>query len=111
MATFHGCLDLVRVPKELFNNLQNDFFDLQSKLQTAQKFERQAETMTPRPNWPQIRGGPFVGYPTAQQAAEICEENRELAQRNLDLEAECAAVTVALVEVITSIELVTLFYS
>lgn len=84
----------------MFNALQDELFATQSLLQKAQKFERQAQTMTPRPNWPQIRGGPFIGFPTAQQAAEIVDENKALAQRNLDLEAECAAVAVALAEVL-----------
>jgi len=81
--------------------LQNDFYDLESKLQAAQKFERQVESMTPRPNWAQIRGGPFFDIPTAQQATEICAVNRELEQRNLDLQAECTAAAAALVEVMT----------
>lgn len=84
--------------KELFNNLQNDFYGLEAKLRAAQKFERHAETMTPRPNWADIRGGSFLALPTSQQATEICAENRELEQRNLNLEAQCAAATVALAE-------------
>lgn len=58
-----------------------------------------AEIFTPRPNWLQIRGGPLVGFPTAQQAAEIVDENKALTKRNLDLEQENATLAVALAEV------------
>lgn len=94
---------LGRVPKERFNELQNNFYDLEGALQKAQRFERQAETFTPRPDWLRLRGGPFIGYPTAKQAKEICEENQELKEMNRKLEEECAAVTVALVMVSTSL--------
>ena len=85
----------------MYNALQDELSATESLLQKAQRFERMAGTYTPRPNWPQIRGGgPFLGFPTTQQAAEIVDENKELTQRNLDLEAEAVALAVALAEVL-----------
>ncbi|KAG0589345.1 hypothetical protein KC19_1G014800 [Ceratodon purpureus] len=86
------------VRKSKYNALHDELMNTQSLLQKAQKYERQAQTYTPRPNWPQIRGGPFIGFPTTQQAAEIVNENKELMERNLRLEAEAATLAVALAE-------------